>query len=322
MKARILLAAAMLFSLGLNAQNRPTTPQPPRTRLRPDTTIFLYPKGQEVDFGVAGGPCESNGMNRQEVIDEHGILKYVGDFARFELYLPTRPNGQMVVILPGGAYWITASYSEGLYAAQWFIDRGITAAVVEYRMPWGHDRVPLTDVQNTFRWCREHAEELGVDQIGIMGSSAGGHLAATASNLYVDDITRPDFTLLFYPVISMKDGITHEGSRNNLLREKAGDPEMVKKYSMEEQVGTGTPPTWIILSEDDDVVAPENSIGYFLALKDHGVPAEMHILPSGGHGWGFNTTDYVETDRFDYARRVFEESLQRWLEDVHRTIMK
>jgi len=318
MKARILLAAAMLFSIGLNAQDRPAEPQPARTRLRPDTTIFLYPKGQEADFGVAGGPLESNGMKKAESIDGNGILRNVGDFARFELYLPNRPNGQMVVILPGGAYWITASYSEGLYAAQWFIDRGITAAVLEYRMPWGHDRVPLTDVQNTFRWCRAHAAELGVDQIGIMGSSAGGHLAATASNLYADELTRPDFAILFYPVISMKDGITHEGSRNNLLRGKVSDPAMVEKYSMEEQVTENTPATYLVLCEDDDVVDPRNGMDYFLALRKHGVPAEMHVFPTGGHGWGFNTEDYVETDRFKYARPVLELSLQGWLAGVHQ----
>lgn len=320
MKARILLSAvALLMTLGLGAQNRPLLPEPPGTRLRPDSIIFLYPKGQEAACGVAGGPVESNGFTRQETMDGNGILRFVGDFARFELYLPNRPNGQMVVILPGGAYWITSSYSEGLYAAQWFIDRGITAAVLEYRMPVGHPVVPVTDVQNTFRWCREHAAELGVDQIGIMGSSAGGHLAATASNFYVDSLTRPDFAVLFYPVISMKDGITHEGSRENLFKKwKTVSPETITKYSMEEQVTADTPPTYLVLCGDDDVVAPDNSLLYFRALREHGVDAEMHIFPTGGHGFGFNTEDYVEHDRFKYARPSLETSLRIWLENVHK----
>ena len=320
MKARTLLAAAaiLLLSHGLGAQNRPLLPDPPGTRFRPDTIVFLYPEGQDSPCGVAGGPVESNGVRRQETLNDQGHLRFVGDFARFELYLPDRPNGQMVVILPGGAYWITCIYSEGLHAAKWFTDRGITAAVLEYRMPEGHPVVPLADVQNTFRWCRENAERLGVDQIGIMGFSAGGHLAATASNFFTDALTRPDFSILFYPVISMKEGITHTGTFNNLFKNwKMVRPEIWKKYSMEEQVTADTPPSYIVLCGDDDVVTPDNSILYYNALRAHGVEAEMHIFPTGGHGFGFTDGDNAENDIFRYARPSLETSLQAWMEKVH-----
>ncbi|MBQ2198650.1 MAG: alpha/beta hydrolase, partial [Bacteroidales bacterium] len=106
-------------------------------------------------------------------------LRNVGDSARFDLYFAKEPNGKMVIICPGGAYWFDAVVTEGAYVAEWLNSQGISAAVVKYRLPYGHWNVPLTDVQNVFRYCRYHAAEWGVKQIGVMGFSAGGHLAAT-----------------------------------------------------------------------------------------------------------------------------------------------
>ena len=122
----------------------------------------------------------------------------------------------MILICPGGGYNELMFRSEGTYAAQLLTRKGYSVGIVCYRMPTGHAEIPLTDVQNAFRYCRHHAGEWGITQIGIMGMSAGGHLAATASTLYTDAVTRPDFTILFYPVVSAGPGLIHRGSFRKL----------------------------------------------------------------------------------------------------------
>ena len=227
----------------------------------------------------------------------------------------------MVIVCPGGGYSIVSSYNEGVYTADWFLSKGITVAVVKYRLPNGHRFVPYADVANTFRYCREHAPEWGVKQIGVMGFSAGGHLAATASTLWEDAVTRPDFSILIYPVISMEVGITHRGTHENLLgKDGQWRDHCMDRHCLEKQVCRFTPPTYIALCSDDTVVPAENSLRYYNALIDLDVPAEMHIWPTGGHGWGFSSEKFVGKgkDRFAYARSEYERTLENWLNALNK----
>ncbi len=314
----------------------------PNTKLRPNETVLLY--GTELIDNVdpvvgkvvktAGFEmAESNGLTGPEEINDFGNLHKTSVNARFDLYFPKKPNGQMVIVCPGGGYKYTSSYNEGVYVAEWMLSKGITVAVVKYRMPNGHWEVPLTDVQNAFRYCRAHAAEWGVNQIGVMGFSAGGHLAATTTNMFVDDITRPDFSVLVYPVIVMEDGVTHKGTKTNLTgkaavwNDKTKTVEkweadmaqyngLLEKYSIDKQVKDNTPTSFIIHCTDDKTVPIENTIRYYRSLVEHKVPVECHIFPSGGHGWGFSSTKYAEKDKFEYGRDEFYKSLERWLKSV------
>lgn len=317
----------------------------PKSKLRPSETVLLYGSslventdpvvGDKVVSAGFDMLCD-NGLEGPERIKPSGNIGNISANARFDLYFPKKPNGQMVVVCPGGGYGIVSSYNEGVYVAEWMLSKGITVAVVKYRMPDGHWEVPLTDVQNTFRYCRAHASEWGVDQIGVMGFSAGGHLAASATNLFTDDVTRPDFSILIYPVITF--GIeTHGGTKKALIgpKEKWDDRsktvavweedmteygKLVAKYSLENQVTEKTPVSFIAHCTDDDAVPVENSIMYYRKLVSNGLDAEMHIFPRGGHGWGFSAEKYVGSgnDRFAYARPEFEQSLGRWLESLRK----
>lgn len=286
---------------------------------KPTATVRLYPEGQEVDRGIVEGgravtlgPGESNGLTG-EVTDRGGHrFGNIGDQAWIEIFLPEKCNGQMVVVCPGGGYSYCSYEGEGALVADWLLQRGIAACVVLYRMPNGHSNVPLTDVQNAFRYCRAHAAEWGVRQIGVMGFSAGGHLAASASTLFVDEATRPDFSVLVYPVITLEEFVTHAGTRSNLLGARAGRPQ-VEAWSLDTRVGAQTPPAILLLSADDRAVPPENSLRYFRAMQRFGVPGELHIFTSGGHGWGFGTVETVGRDALGDQRPVFSATLERWL---------
>ena len=226
------------------------------------------------------------------------------------VYPASHPNGMAIIMCPGGGYGGLAMKHEGHDMAPWFNTQGITYAVLKYRMPNGHHEVPLSDAEQAIRMVREHAAEWGVNpqRVGIMGASAGGHLAASLATLYSSDKTRPDFQVLFYPVISMQKGVTHGGSRKNLIGENPSQ-ELEQKYSLERQVSPRTPQAFIMLSSDDDAVPPINGIGYFLALRDHKVPASLHAYPTGGHGWGFR-------DNFTYKRQWTEELEKRLREGL------
>ena len=287
--------------------------------LEPDCSLKLYPQGQNVDMGivengvaVTQGPLESNGWTGSLVntVGRPEVYDHVADGAYMDIYIPKKCNGQMVVVCPGGAYWNVCAKYEGNTVAVWFGERGIATCVLIYRLPNHHNRVPLQDVQNAFRYCRYHAEEWGVKQIGVMGFSAGGHLAASASTLYVDDVTRPDFSILVYPVITFEEFVTHGGTRNNLLPEKQ-TKELVEYYSLENRVNANTPPAILVHCADDGAVLPENSIRYYQAMQKYGVPGELHILSSGGHGWGFPREggSLPKGEREDMYR-----TLTRWLE--------
>ena len=307
-----------------------TTFAQPKTDLRPNETVLLYAQSFEGNIDKVYGEKvifagfemkQANELTGPETQLENGNLGNISDLARFDLYFPKKPNGQMIVVCPGGGYSIVSSYNEGVYTADWFLDKGITVAVVKYRLPNGHRFVPYADIANVFRYCREHAQEWGVSQIGVMGFSAGGHLAATASTLWEDAVTRPDFSILIYPVISMEVGITHRGTHENLLRKDGmWKDHYMDRYCLEKQVCRFTPPTYLALCSDDTVVPAENSLRYYNALIDLDVPAEMHIWPTGGHGWGFSSEKFVGKgkDRFSYARGEFEASLERWLEALRK----
>ncbi len=214
-------------------------------------------------------------------------------------------NGSSVVICPGGGYRILAIDHEGYAVARWFNKRGIAAFVLKYRLPNDEAMVekaivPLLDAQQAIRLVRQNAHEWGLDpsKIGIMGFSAGGHLASTVGTHFKEPVgsiadttsVRPDFMILGYPVVSMLETITHGGSRKALL---GSDPplDLVRRFSNELQVTAATPPTFIVHSTDDRAVPVENSIRLYQSLVDHGVPAEMHLYESGGHGYGMAESD-------------------------------
>ena len=303
--------------------------------LKPSQTVLLYADSFEGNIDPVYGKeiihggfkmQESNGLSGSETINEKGSLKNVSDLARVDLYFPKKPNGQMVVVCPGGGYVKLSTYGEGQYVADWMLSKGITVAVVKHRLPNGHWTTPLEDVQNAFRYCRAHADEWKVRQIGVIGFSAGGHLAASASTLYIDKTTRPDFCILIYPVITFNYDLYQSGSRPSLLGpdEKWKDNpqkfnELVKYYSLENQVTSDTPPTFLAHCTDDKTLSI-NSLLYYNQLAKNNVYAELHIWPEGGHGWGFSATkiDSFKNDRFAYARKEFCSSLERWMKIMRK----
>src|SRR5215469_5096094 len=218
-----------------------------------------------------------------------------------------KSKGVAVVICPGGGYSILAAGHEGNDVAKEFNKAGITAFVLRYRIPKDEcmaDKafVPLMDAQQAIWYVRTHAKQYGVDEhkIGIIGFSAGGHLASTAGTHFnpVRKETagvnlRPDFMLLIYPVISLNDSIGHSGSRENLLG-KMPDEKLKHLFSNEEQVNSQTPPTFLVHASDDDGVNPENSIWFYQALLKNKVPAELHLYEHGGHGFGLRNTTTKE----------------------------
>ena len=270
------------------------------------TTMLSAQKTVELPLWPNGAP-NSNELSGAEQRQNNGEVSNVTE-PTLTVYPAARPNGMAIIMCPGGGYSRLAMNHEGHDMAPWLNTQGITYAVLKYRMPNGHHEVPLSDAEQAIRLLREHAAEWGVNpqRVGIMGASAGGHLAASLATLYSSDKSRPDFQILFYPVISMQKGITHGGSRKNLLGENPSQ-KLEQKYSLERQVSPRTPQAFIMLSSDDDVVPPINGIGYFLALRDHKVPASLHAYPTGGHGWGFR-------DSFTYKRQWTEE-LEKWLRD-------
>lgn len=224
------------------------------------------------------------------------------------VYLPTKrfATGAAVVICPGGGYAGLAYDLEGTDIAKWLNTQGIAGIVLKYRLPISKNNItphltPLMDAQRALRLVRANAAKWNINsnQIGIMGFSAGGHLAstllthndrgnATATDSIEQQSSRPDFGILIYPVISMTKPIMHAGSRNNLIGEKP-DPALANSYSNELQVTRETPPTFLLHAMDDNAVPVENSLLFFQALKDKGVPGELHVFPKGGHGFGLAT---------------------------------
>jgi acetyl esterase/lipase len=236
------------------------------------------------------------------------------------IYLPDEKvaTGAAVIICPGGGYGMESYRLEGTIIADAFLKRGVAAFILKYRLP--SDSImpdksvgPLQDAQQAIKTVRQRAAEWKVNpaKIGIMGFSAGGHLASTAgthfSKSYIpndENISlRPDFMILIYPVISMKDGLTHGGSRTNLLG-KTPSEEQIMLFSNDLQISSNTPPTWITHTGDDTVVPVENSIRFYQELVRNKIPAEMHLYPAGNHGFVLKLpTDEWMQPLFDWMQK-------------------
>lgn len=220
------------------------------------------------------------------------------------VYKPKKQSAQKsaVIICPGGGYGMLAAGHEGIDVAKALNDMGITAFILKYRLP--NDAImtdksigPLQDVQRAFQLVRENAAKYNIDpsKLGIMGFSAGGHLAASASTQYKREVIenpkhtsfRPDFSILIYPVISFTDSLTHMGSRDNLVG-KNPSQEVIRLYSNELQVTKDTPKAFLVHSADDGAVPVGNSIAYYEALFKNGIYGEMLLYPHGEHGYGMD----------------------------------
>lgn len=209
-------------------------------------------------------------------------------------YAAPNANGAAVLVCPGGGYGALAMDHEGKQVAEFFNSFGVSAFVLKYRLgPRYHHPAPLDDARKAMTMIRTRASEFGVDpkRIGVMGFSAGGHLAATLSTHYRDG-ERPDFSILVYPVISFTTIYTHAGSMRNLLGDPP-DPTLVWDLSNELKITANTPPTFLFHTNGDTGVPPENSVLYYLGLRRAGVPAEMHIYQEGRHGVGLAPKDPV-----------------------------
>lgn len=260
----------------------------------------------ELPLWPAGAPNSNSLTGTEEDLEGGRVANVIKP--SITVYKADKPNGMAIIMCPGGGYARLAMNHEGHDMAPWFNAQGITYIVLKYRMPNGHYEVPLSDAEQAIRLVRQHAKEWNIrpDRIGIMGASAGGHLAASLATLYSSNETRPDFQILFYPVISMVPGVTHGGSRQNLLGNNPSQ-ELEDRYTLEKQVNERTPQAFIMLSADDGAVPPANGIHYFEVLLQHQVPATLHVYPTGGHGWGFR-------DAFTYKRQWTGE-LEKWLRE-------
>ena len=229
------------------------------------------------------------------------------DTAKVWVYLPKKEEatGRAVIICPGGGYQHLAMAHEGHDWAPFFNNMGIAAIVLKYRMPRGEAEVPVSDAEEAVRLVRRNASAWNIKagDVGIMGSSAGGHLASTVATKATGDAL-PDFQILFYPVITMMPDITHKGSHDNLLGDEP-KKKAEREYSSDMQVSRVTPRAFIALSDDDHSVLPANGVNYYVELYRHDVPASLHVYPSGGHGWG-------NRDSFKYHKQMQLE-LEAWL---------
>lgn len=261
--------------------------------------ITSYAKAQEIIELYSGVIPNSKKSNMKEEF-KNGMFSKV-TIPTLEIFLSQKDKntGSAVIICPGGGYGVVVYEMEGIKTAKEFAKNGVNAFLLKYRLP--NDSImidkkigPLQDVLQAIKIVKENSEKWGIDKskIGIMGFSAGGHLASTAATHFDMQIIennsninlRPDFQILIYPVISMQEGLTHLGSRENLLG-KNPTKELIDFYSNELQVNENIPPAYITHTGDDKVVDVENSLEYYNALKKKNVPAEMHIYPKGNHGF-------------------------------------
>jgi acetyl esterase/lipase len=263
------------------------------------TTLLMslnsYSQTMKIDLWPEGKIPLQIKNNIKEVWEDVEIIRVSKvQVPQLEVYLPNKriATGQAVIICPGGGYTRLAYDWEGTDIAKLLNAHGIAAFVLKYRLPDSlsathPEQVPLLDAQQAMRLVRTNAKQYNIqpNHIGIMGFSAGGHLAATLSTKFEDEDAKPNFSILMYPVISMDKTITHAGSRLNLIGANPNE-ELVKKYSNELNVTDKTPPTFLLHATDDGAVPVENSLRYYQALKDHKVPVELHIYPTGGHGFG------------------------------------
>ncbi len=269
----------------------------------------------------------STGVVEKEIVTDRGHVRNVQD-PELIVYLPEKEKatGAAVVICPGGGYAVLAIGHEGHDIAKWFNEFGVAGIVLKYRLPTSDNivnnkEVPLSDVQRAIRTVRFNAEKWGIshDKIGVMGFSAGGHLASAAGthfndrlNVPEDDMQkvscRPDFMILVYPVISMSEGYMHRGSMKNLLGPNAAREDMIR-FSNDLQVTADTPPAFLVHSSDDKAVPVQNSISFYTALQKNGVLSELHIFKSGGHGYGLGRKDGA-------SHNLWPENCKAWMKEM------
>lgn len=280
-------------------------------------TINLWPNG------IPNSIANSNYIEREEMKGDELNKIFQVTVPTLSVFLADQEkvNGTAVVICPGGGYSYVTFQKEGIKVAKWLNSLGISAFILKYRLP--SDSImenktigPLQDVQEALRTVRRNANKwnINLDKIGVIGFSAGGHLASTLSTHYRDNIyvhdsisAKPDFSILIYPVISMDSTIAHQGSKKNLLGIKPSQ-SMVEFYSNELQVDSLTPTTFLVHATNDKSVPVENSIRYYMALKNHSVPVEMHIYETGGHGFGLGVKD---------TSLNWTEHCEQWLKSNH-----
>lgn len=291
-------------------------------------TLFVFTMShaqQEMPlYGSAPIPNSKPGPDNEKRDSAAAPVRYVlSNVSRpaLTVYQPPagKANGTAIVICPGGGYVHLAMTHEGSDVARWLNNLGITAFVLKYRLPSDETMIdktigPLQDAQRAIQLVRQQAVSWGVDpgRIGILGFSAGGHLASTAGTHFmqakIDNAAgtslRPDFMVLIYPVISFTDSIGHRGSRDNLLGPHPDDA-LIREYSNELQVTSQTPPTFLVHAEDDKTVMVANSLDLYSALVSNHVPAELHVFPRGGHGFGMY--DPLSKDQWP-------DRLKEWLE--------
>ncbi len=250
-------------------------------------------------------------LKRSQPLTEglHVVKKWSNPDLTVYLPDPEKSNGAAVLICPGGGYGVLAFDHEGNAIARWLNDNGIAGIILKYRLP--SDLImkdksigPLQDAQEAMRIIRRKAAEwrLDPDKIGVIGFSAGGHLASTLSTHFGEKVynakdntsARPDFSLLIYPVISFDTTITHRGTMNNLIGLKP-DLKQVLRFSNELQITQGTPPAFLVHSADDKAVPVQNSIRYFEGLQKNKIPAELHVFQKGGHGYGLSPKGGTES---------------------------
>ena len=228
-------------------------------------------------------------------------------------YLHKKPTGRAVVDCPGGGYSHLAMDHEGHQWAEYFNKQGIAYFVLKYRMPKGDRNIPLSDAYQAMRTVRDSAEvwHINKNDVGIMGFSAGGHLASSVST-HADEAVRPNFSILFYPVISMDERITHKGSCVNFLgEERKTNAKLVEEWSNDKAVRPQVTPRVILLMSSDDKVVPPvtNGVAYYTAMNKAGNECTLHIYPSGGHGWGFRNA----AQGFRYHTQMLDD-LTTWLQ--------
>jgi len=308
----------IFFSLVVNAEEKTTRSASDQKQEKPsnDPAYLFPPKMQSFRlYGDAAIPNSKPAPDEETGADKGWIQKVSQPYIQVYLPAKVKATGASVVIFPGGAYWgLTFDY-EGVQQANYFVDHGIAAFVVKYRIPndaWMLDKSigPLQDAQQAIRFARQHASEWNLDsnRVGVIGFSAGGHLASTLAThfnqLQIDNPDkinlRPDFLVLVYPVISMDAKITHLDSRKALLGEKPSQ-ERIKLFSNELQVSANTPPTLLLHAVDDKLVDVKNTIVFLEALKQAGVPVEAHLFEKGDHGF------------FLIPRDRWQEPIMEWL---------
>lgn len=268
--------------------------------------LTVFAKAQYQPLWPTEAPGDKQRPAGSETANAAGHLSQI-EVPQYQVYLPdkAKATGAAVVVLPGGGYGIVAIQHEGHELAKWFAERGIAGIVVKYRVP-NQFPSPFLDARRAIRTVRSHATEWGVDpnKVGIMGFSAGGHLASLCTTRFDDTFpdqenrdeidklsARPDFSMLIYPVISMGE-FGHVGSRNNLLGPKP-TPEQIEKYSTEKAVTANTPPVFL-LSTSDDFVDCRNSLNFAAACKANKVPVTLHLFEKGGHGYGLHGKGELE----------------------------